>query len=165
VLFYHNFLKHAKSSSELILFPCTCRDLRRVNVSQNKIVIRYADGRTRKGVTNNFSADREIFHLIPLGASLETMPLEIHVTDLKAVFFVKEFDSKPKSRENKDPAMDKNIIGREVKVTFKDGEVLTGKTTSYNVNRPGFFMVPADSTSNNERCFVVRKATKSVLIS
>ena len=133
-------------------------------MAQNKIVIRFADGRTRKGVTNNFSADREFFHLIPMGASAESIPLEVHLADLKAVFFVKEFDPKPGSRGQKDVEAVKNTFGRQVKVLFKDGEILTGTTTAYNINRIGFFMIPTDLTSNNERCFVIRKATKDITV-
>lgn len=134
-------------------------------MNQNKIVIRYADGRIMKGVTNNFSADRETFHFIPVEASADSKPLEVHLADLKAVFFVKEFDSKPKSRNQQNAEAESNSFGRQIKVVFNDGEVLTGTTTNYNINRPGFFMIPADLTSNNERCFVVRKAAKRITAS
>jgi hypothetical protein len=134
-------------------------------VAQNKIVIHFADGRTKKGVTNNFSADREFFHFIPLGASAESIPIEIHLADLKAVFFVKEFDFNPRFRNQKDVEPVKNIFGRRIKVLFKDGEILTGTTTTYNINRPGFFINPDDPSSNNERCFVIRKATKDITVS
>lgn len=134
-------------------------------MNQNKIVIRYADGHLMKGITNNFSADRETFHFIPVGASADSKPLEVHLANLKAVFFVKEFDSKPKSRNQQNAKAENNSFGRQIKVVFNDGEVLTGTTTSYNINRPGFFMIPTDPTSNNERCFVVRKAAKSITAS
>ncbi|MBP7230830.1 MAG: hypothetical protein KBA28_02775 [Syntrophaceae bacterium] len=130
---------------------------------ENKIVVRYVNRRTIKGTTNNFSADKPFFHFLPLGASPNSVPLEIYFDELKAVFFVKEFDSKPGSRALSSEAP--NIhYGRHVTVVFKDGEVLKGTTTSYNINRPGFFMIPDEPTSNNERCFVVRKATKNITV-
>jgi len=49
-------------------------------------------------------------------------------------------------------------------VVFKDGEVLMGTTTGYQPGRSGFFIVPADSGSNNERCYIVTAATKEVSI-
>lgn len=128
----------------------------------NKMVIRYPDGRIKKGVSNNFSADRPIFHLTPLGAPPESMPLEIKVGDLKAVFFVREFDGYPNYRERKNFDAGANVIGRKVKVLFKDGEVMVGTTTSYNPDRQGFFVNPADPKSNVERCFVVKKATSNI---
>jgi len=37
-----------------------------------------------------------------------------------------------------------------------------GTTQGYDSSRPGFFVVPADGESNNERIFVVRGATQQV---
>lgn len=47
-------------------------------------------------------------------------------------------------------------------MAFKDGEVLVGTTTGYQPGRPGFFLEPADTTSNIERCYVVAAATLDV---
>ena len=52
--------------------------------------------------------------------------------------------------------------GRRIRVVFKDGEVLIGTTTGYQPGRPGFFLVPADSDSNVERCYIVTAATREV---
>jgi hypothetical protein len=51
---------------------------------------------------------------------------------------------------------------RKIRVVFADGETLVGTTQGYQPGRPGFFVVPADSGSNNDRCFVVSAATKEV---
>jgi hypothetical protein len=48
-------------------------------------------------------------------------------------------------------------------VVFGDGETLAGTTQGYDANRPGFFVMPLDPGSNNERCFVVTRATKEVV--
>jgi hypothetical protein len=37
-----------------------------------------------------------------------------------------------------------------------------GITQGYDRARPGFFVVPVDPLSNNERCFVVVAATEEV---
>lgn len=130
---------------------------------ENKIVVRFLNRRTIKGTTNNFSPDKPFFYFLPVGISPDSKPLEIYFDELKAVFFVKEFDIKP--RVSTANHKTENIhYGRQVKVVFKDGETLEGTTTSYNINRPGFFMIPDDDSSNNERCFVVRKATKSITV-
>lgn len=129
---------------------------------QNRIVVRYADKRLQKGITLNFSPDRETFHLGPPELA-NADPLEtIRIADLKAIFFVKDFDGNPyfEERKNFDPG--KAVFGRKVKVVFQDGELLVGSTTSYRRDRPGFFVIPADPESNIERCFVVVRATKKV---
>lgn len=54
------------------------------------------------------------------------------------------------------------VPGRKIRVVFEDGEVLLGTTQGYDASRPGFFIIPADAASNNERCFVVRIATREV---
>jgi hypothetical protein len=45
-------------------------------------------------------------------------------------------------------------MGRKIGVVFKDGEVLVGTTQGYDRSRPGFFVVPADAESNDERVYV-----------
>ncbi|MRR15490.1 MAG: hypothetical protein EG826_03415 [Deltaproteobacteria bacterium] len=129
---------------------------------QNKVVVRYADNRLQKGVTVNFSPDREIFHLGQPELINADNPKAVRIADLKAIFFVKDFNGNPyfEERKNFDPG--KAVFGRKIKVVFQDGELLVGSTTSYRRDRPGFFVIPADPESNIERCFVVVRATKEV---
>jgi hypothetical protein len=127
---------------------------------QNKIVLRYQDGHLMKGFTNDFMPNKEIFHLIPNGAVQGSKPVEVRTAELKAVFFVKDFGGNPqyKDKHEFDPA--RPLLGRKIQVTFRDGEILVGTTQGFQPNRPGFFVVPADSESNIERCFVLSGATK-----
>lgn len=129
---------------------------------QNKIVVRYQDGRLLKGITNDFFPNKDLFHLVPMAAPPGSKPLELHTTSLKAVFFVKEFDGNPNYDDKKefDPA--KSSVGRKIRVVFKDGELMVGTTTGYQPDRSGFFVVPVDTNSNIERCFVVTSATQEV---
>jgi len=39
--------------------------------------------------------------------------------------------------------------GKQVEVTFADGEIMVGSTLGYDPNRPGFFVFPADPNCNN----------------
>ena len=128
---------------------------------QNKIVIRYADGRLQKGITNDFFPNKETFHVTPAGA-LGNQPLEVRIADLKAVFFVKNFNGNPDYDDKKDFESGKPVLGRKISVVFGDGELLVGTTTGYQPDRIGFFVNPADTQSNIERCFVVTKATREV---
>ena len=88
--------------------------------------------------------------------------MEVRVADLKALFFVKDFGGDPTHHDLKafDPARPQ--AGRKIVVTFTDGEVMVGTTQGYDPARPGFFVVPADPGSNNDRCFVVTAAVKQV---
>ena len=129
---------------------------------QNKIVIRYQDGRLMKGITNNFFPNKDVFHVVPLDSPPGTKPLEVSIPDLKAILFVREFDGNPEYDDKKDFGPNKSVIGRKIKVVFKDGELLVGTTNGYQPNRPGFFIEPADMLSNILRCFVVTPATREV---
>jgi len=128
----------------------------------NKVVVRFADGRVVKGMTADFLPTKDLFHLNVSTESVGAKPVEISTSDLKALFFVRDFDGDPKHVESNefDPAQPP--AGRKIRVVFKDGEVLVGTTTGYQPGRPGFFLVPADSDSNVERCYVVTAAAREV---
>lgn len=127
----------------------------------NKVVVRYKDGRVVKGTTRDFVPGKAVFHLEIAGGR---EPVEVTVEDLKAIFFVKEFDGNPQYTEAKcfsDPGSGK---GKRIVVNFKDGEVLSGYTLGYDANRPGFVVMPSDDRSNNKRVYVVRSSVASVAV-
>lgn len=130
---------------------------------QNKIVVRYQDGRVSKGYTNNFMPNKEVFHLVPLDAPAGSKPLDIYVNVLKAVFFVKDFTGNSQYQEKKTFDTTKPVVGKKIKVVFRDGEELIGTTQGYQPGRPGFFLFPADPQSNLERVFVFSAATRAVM--
>jgi hypothetical protein len=126
------------------------------------VVARYQDGRVLKGVTNDFIPAKDRFHLVPLESAPGTKPVEVLIGDLKALFFVRDFAGNPQHKESGDFDLTKAAGGRKIRVVFKDGETIVGTTQGYQPGRPGFFVVPADAKSNNERCFVVSVATREV---
>ena len=128
----------------------------------NRVVAHYQDGRLVKGVTNDFLPAKERFHVVPAEAPPGSKPLEIVVGDLKALFFVRDFAGKPEHKDSDQFDPRKPAPGRKIRVVFKDGEVIVGSTQGYQPGRPGFFVIPADAESNNERCFVVTAATQEV---
>lgn len=128
----------------------------------NKVVARYTDGRVIKGITADFFQTKDLFHLRPPSGPESAAPVEIHTKELKALFFVKDFDGKPGHQEKKEFDPSRPPAGRRITVKFKDGESLVGTTTGYQPGRPGFFLVPADPGSNTERAFVVAAATKEI---
>ncbi len=127
---------------------------------QNKIVARYQDGRMIKGSTNDFMPNKEIFHVVPADSPPGTKPIDVFVKDLKAVFFVKHLVGKGHGKKDFDPSIP--VSGRKIKVIFRDGETMLGTTQGYQPGRPGFFIVPPDPNSNNDRCFVVTAATTDI---
>ncbi len=128
----------------------------------NKVVARYTDGRIVKGATSDFVPAKERFHLSAAEAPAGSKAVEIQTKDLKALFFVKDFAGDPQHVERKEFDASRPPAGRRIRVTFKDGEVLVGTTHGYQPGRPGFFLVPADATSNIERCYVVSAATQEI---
>jgi hypothetical protein len=126
----------------------------------NKVVARYADGRIVRGSTGDFSPARSVFHVAAAG-SIDG-PIEIQLRDLKALFFVRDLVGDPARQERKTFDPDAPAPGRRIRVEFKDGEVLVGTTQGYQPDRPGFFLALPDSSSNNERCYVVSAAVRAV---
>jgi len=97
---------------------------------QNKIVIRYSDGRLQKGITTDFFPNKDSFHVIPAGAVPGNKPVDVRVAEMKAVFFVREFDGSPDYNDKKEFGPDKPVVGRKIKVLFNDGELLVGPPTA-----------------------------------
>jgi hypothetical protein len=130
---------------------------------QNKIVARYQSGQVLKGFTADFLPTKEAFHLTLVDAPGGEKPVTVRIADLKAVFFVKDFKGKPQPYTRRQEFLpEQAVVGRKIRVVFFDGEVMVGTTQGYEPSRPGFFIIPADTDSNNDRCFVVSRATKGV---
>ncbi len=122
----------------------------------NKVVVHFTDGNILKGRTRDFLPKKADFHV----ESLEHETSLVHVADLKAIFFVRDHTgTKERVRTSDDEVAGG---GRKIRVAFGDGEELVGFTASYQPDRPGFFLVPADLKGNNERVFVVTAACKQV---
>lgn len=119
----------------------------------NKIVIHEKSGSVLKGTTADFFPKRPLFHLSVGGIHSEEMK-KIVVDHLKAIFFVRDFGG---DKDYKGTEVSNNLpgSGKKIRVVFKDGETLSGYTHAINMEQPGFFVVPADPKSNNERIFIV----------
>lgn len=131
-------------------------------MAQNKIVARYADGRLQKGITMDFIPGKDLFHIMPSVSMQGEKLMQVSCTDLKAVFFVRDYKGNPDYSDKKDFEPGKPVIGRKIKIRFNDGEVLVGATNAYQPGRMGFFVAPADPQSNIERAYIVTRATRDV---
>jgi hypothetical protein len=131
-------------------------------VEPTKVVVKYVNGKVIKGFMQNFSPNKDRFHLLPLD-SPSAGSIEVHVKQLKAIFVVRDFRGNPQYDERKKYEEGQNPSGVKLEVTFTDGEVMVGSTAlGYDPKRLGNFIVPADPKSNNMRVFVVSSAVKSV---
>ena len=127
----------------------------------NKIVAHLADGRMLKGTTQDFFPNRVLFHLVPHGGG---DVIEVRCRQVKAVFFVREFDGNAdrKGVPGFLAAPGETAQGKKLAVRFKDGELLCGYSLSYAPDREGYFMFPADAASNNLRIYVVTASTAEI---
>ena len=123
-----------------------------------KVVARYRSGKILKGFTQNFFANKDVFHLFPPDNPSSGQSMGIPVRDLKAVFFVRDFVGDPSYHEQKRFDELERPQGHPVEVTFWDGEVMVGTTLGYGQGRSGFFIIPADPKSNNIKVFAISSA-------
>lgn len=128
----------------------------------NKVVVRFADGRIIKGTTADFVPTKDLFHVNVITDTVGAKPIEVRKSELKALFFVKDFKGDLQHVDSNEFDPSRPPAGRKIRVEFKDGEVLVGTTTGYQPGRPGFFLMPADSNSNMERCYIITAATKQI---
>lgn len=112
-----------------------------------KVVLRYRDGRTERVVIDPIEAEREVFTVIRESGERAEIPFR----ELKAVFFPQTTPAQPAAEDGG---------GSSLAVEFADGEVIRG-TAHYNPERNGFFLFPADR-SKNDRVFVVNSAIASI---
>jgi hypothetical protein len=132
-------------------------------IVHNKVVVRFRDGRLLKGFASDFFPTKDLFHLSLLDSPPGTKPVRVQLAELKAIFFVRDLASKARPRRDaRELGPSLPGAGRRIRVVFADGEILVGTTQGYQPGRVGFFVVPADRESNNERCFVIASAAQQV---
>ncbi|MBI4847362.1 MAG: hypothetical protein HY808_02110 [Nitrospirae bacterium] len=134
----------------------------------NKIVVKFRSGSLMKGKTFDFSPEKRFFHVELVSGELVKIDmenlktLEIDMEDLKAAFFVKDFKGNKNHKNTYNDVITGS--GKKVEVEFLDAETIIGYALNYSPDRYGFFIIPADLQSNNERVFVIRSATKRITL-
>lgn len=128
-------------------------------MQENKIVAHTLDHRVVKGLTHDFDPAQEFFHVLP--AEGGGVPVRVHIADLKALFYVKDFLG------NRDYNAPRRFgvaaaRGRRCVVTFSDGEVIFGFTPDYAEGAVGFVLYPSDPDDNNEKLFVAAAAVQHI---
>ena len=85
----------------------------------------------------------------------------VHVSDLKAVFFLKHPRQRERDLEGNTPDAG-HLASPVARVEFFDGEIIRGRVTHYSVENTGFWLYPSALDSNNERIFVVARSLQTV---
>lgn len=122
----------------------------------NQVVARFLDGRTLKGQTLDVNPSRANFHVrSPSGENTV-----VRLDELKALFFVRDLGGDPKRVEGM--AIDSGDVrargANPIEVEFADGERVVGLTVRYPPVGEYFYILPADTASNNVRILVNRSA-------
>jgi hypothetical protein len=132
-------------------------------VSDQKLVVRFQSGRVLKGISKDFSTNRDSFHLSLVNRPSTSTSVKVSIGDLKGIFFVKDFVGKKEYQEDKAFSKPgKTFYGKKTVVHFKDGEILYGYTQNYGQDRQGFFLYPHDSQSNNLKLYAVNAYVNKV---
>ncbi len=138
-----------------------------------KAVLRFLDGTVLKGYLESFSpAKAEVTLRDEMTDTVKTAALD----DLKAIFFVREFDGNRTYQEKKSYGIRKPS-GKRTFVKFNDGEDLIGflegevpwekgffLSKQAVAKLRGFYLLPADEGSNNIRIFVINRAVRDVTV-
>jgi hypothetical protein len=84
-------------------------------MAPNKVVIKFKDNTVVKGKTSDFFPNKTQFHLEDISGEIS----EISIEDLKAIFFVKDFEGNKDHQDNYNDHIAAG--GRKIKVLFNDG--------------------------------------------
>lgn len=134
-------------------------------MAEHKVVARHKKGQVIKGYTGDFSPNDRYFHLQLIDTENRRKMkghknrVEVDIEELKAAFFVKDFAGNKDYDENYTDTIEE--AGRKAEVKFYDGEVITGYVMHFSLDLNGFFMVPADQRSNNDRVYVVGSSVET----
>jgi hypothetical protein len=131
----------------------------------NKVVVKYLDGRMVKGSTLDFSPTKDTFHVNVVETNEKEGRLgmrEVELSQLKAIFFVKDFAGRPDYKERTEFLPGDEKRGKKIRIVFADGEKLSALSMGYARERKGFFVNPVDPESNNIRIFIISSTVKSI---
>lgn len=142
-------------------------------MADEKVVLRFLDGRIIKGHIRDFSETSEELILQELDSDVVRV---LKCDILKAIFFVRSFEGDSRYNEKKSYGLRKprgrrtfiKFLDNEYMVGFLDGDLPWDKGFFLNrhavYDRKGFFLLPADEGVNNIRVFIFVHAVKDVTV-
>jgi len=130
------------------------------------VVVHFKDGRLIKGFTRDFTPTKTSFHLTSEQDKDRGSEYEIELTDLKAIFFVKTLEGNRDYAEKKrfEEVDTSGLKGLKIRVEFEDGEIIRGISLGYSKSSKGFFIIPVDPESNNERIYVNTESLRDIKV-
>ncbi len=133
---------------------------------RNQVVAHYKDHTMLRGYTHDFTPTKDTFHLTSEREEDRGKIYEVRTADLKALFFVKSLEGNIFYKEKKKfEEVDTSALrGMKIKVEFNDGEIIRGISLGYSKKKSGFFVIPVDPNSNNERIYVVADFVRDVKV-
>lgn len=85
---------------------------------------------------------------------------DVPAGDVKAIFFVGNFNGEPEYKSFRFHAQEPIITGVWVQVQFRDGEIMEGivENSIRHLTDPGFFLRPTDPYGNNKLVYVMKNS-------
>jgi len=128
-----------------------------------KVLARRLDGQTLAGFVSPHN------YLRPEGVEVLTREGQLQVVpykELKAVYFVRDFEARAPNDEKKLFQSRPKLEGLWVRMTFRDEDVLDGILPNdlLQVSDKGVTVTPPDPYSNNQKIFVPRQALTQITV-
>lgn len=125
----------------------------------DRLVVHLKNGEIAKGYSADFSPEGNSFHMIAVNDPL--CREEVRLENLKAVFFVKDFEGDFLRIDSND-FTETSASGKHIVVSFYDGELFFGTSETVDREKTGFYILPIDQKSNIVRAFVINSFIESV---
>ena len=114
---------------------------------EHRVLLQTVEGQVKRGTVKDAELGAPQLTLTLAGGAAETLPQE----RVKALFFMLAPGSRPPATE-----------GTKVRVTFKDGRPIAGFSQDHASQAAGFFVVPADTSTNAGKIFIFRHAVQKI---
>lgn len=127
-----------------------------------KVIVRTRDKQLFRGFSKSEFIDAENIRIIDAKGHERSFSLQ----QLKAVFFVRDFQGNPAYRETRFFAKEDPPPWIWVKVVYQDGEVMEGRVRNSPalLDGAGFYLWLSDEGANNSMVFVVKSALQDFRI-
>ena len=134
--------------------------------SNQKVVIRYTDGRVLRGFApkRNDTALEDTLPDSLVVKESDGKPVKVVASNIKAIFFVKSFEGDQDYTEFKVFSGRPSGKGVWVRVRFQDGEVIEGVAPNCfeTYSKALFYITPPDPRSNNQGVLVSKHYLKEM---
>ncbi len=129
--------------------------------SLKKVIVRKRDG----GVVAGFTSSGDLQPTTTIIAR-DGKEQKFALSDLKALFFVRDFEGDPKYEEIRFLTRKEPSTAVWVRLTMFDGEILEGRIENdlEVLTAEGLFLWPSDGASNNEYAYIPKSAVKDFQI-